>query len=73
MTVREFVEHAVLEALEGAEDVDWMESDLSRLEEFEPYEFQEGDLEKGDPVRYVPGRGYVVVVKDDESDGGECE
>jgi type I restriction enzyme R subunit len=42
------------------EDRAWMESDLSRLGEFEPYEWEEGELEEGRPVRYEPGVGIVI-------------
>ena len=42
------------------EDRNWMESDLSHLSEFEPYEWEEGELEEGRPVRYEPGVGLVV-------------
>ena len=43
------------------EDIAWMERDLSRLGEFEPYEWAEGELEDEVPVRYEPGRGLRVV------------
>jgi type I restriction enzyme, R subunit len=42
------------------EDRVWMEGDLSRLGEFEPYEWEEGELEEGRPVRYEPGVGVVI-------------
>lgn len=42
------------------EDVAWMESDLSRLGEYEPYDWAEGELEDESPVRYEPGRGLRV-------------
>jgi hypothetical protein len=29
------------------EDTDWLESDLSRLDDYEPYEWQEGELQEG--------------------------
>lgn len=70
-SIRTWIEQALTEALERQEDQGWMESDLSRLGEFEPYEFQEGDLERGDPVEYVPGLGIVVVEDAEESDEGE--
>jgi hypothetical protein len=56
-----WIEHALQEALERQQDHDWLQRDLSSLENFEPYEFQEGDLERGDPVEFLPGEGYVVV------------
>lgn len=40
---------------------DWLESDLSRLEEYEPYEWGELDpLTLGKAVQYIPGIGLVV-------------
>ena len=39
----------------------WLDNDLSRLGEIEPYEWGEGELEAWDTVRYVPGQGLVVV------------
>lgn len=38
----------------------WLESDLSRLGEFEPYEWAEGELDEGEPVRHDPGTGAVA-------------
>ena len=43
-----------------SEDRAWMESDLSRLGEYEPYEWAEGELDDMTPVRYEPGRGLWV-------------
>lgn len=43
------------------EDQDWLETDLSRLSEFEPYDW--GDVDPttlGKPVHYEPGIGFVV-------------
>lgn len=56
-----WIEHALQEALERQQDHDWLENDLSDLGKFEPYEFQEGDMERGDPIEFLPGEGYVVV------------
>jgi hypothetical protein len=60
-SVREWIEQTLTEVLDRQKDRGWMESDLSRLDEIEPYEFAEGDMDKGDPVRYVPGIGFIVV------------
>jgi hypothetical protein len=38
-----------------------MEGDLSRLGEYEPYEWAEGELEDETPVRYEPGQGLRVA------------
>ena len=35
------------------EDIAWMDGDLSRLGEFEPYDWAEGELEDEAPVRRV--------------------
>ncbi len=67
-SVKEWVEDVLRRELErlrqepglSQEDRDWMERDLSRLGEFEPYEWEEGELEEGKPVRYEPGVGIVV-------------
>lgn len=43
------------------QDIAWLASDLSRLGEFEPYEWAEGEFEDEMPVRYEPGRGLRVA------------
>lgn len=48
-----------------AENRAWLERDLSRLSEFEPYEWSEDELEAGEPVRYVPGVGAFAGGSDD--------
>lgn len=72
-SVREWVEQAIAEALEREEDRGWMESDLSRLGEIEPYEWEEGELEQGYPVRYIPGVGTVIDMTGEHDDGGKHE
>lgn len=60
-SVKEWLEDVLIRELKRTdEDVGWMESDLSRLGEFEPYEWGEGELENESPVRYEPGRGLWV-------------
>ncbi len=56
-----------LESLEAdpggrtAEDRSWMRADLSRLGEFEPYDFGGQDPEAlGVPVRHLPNGAFVV-------------
>jgi hypothetical protein len=44
----------------SGEDRAWLGGDLSRLGEFEPYEWEEGELEEGKPMRYEPGAGFIV-------------
>ncbi len=70
-SVKAWIEQALSEALARQEDRAWMESDLSGLGDIEPYEFQEGDLERGDPVEYVPGVGFVVIEDAKEPEEGE--
>jgi excisionase family DNA binding protein len=38
----------------------WLEAELDRLNDYEPYEWEPGELEEGEPVRYIPGKGLVV-------------
>jgi len=47
------------------EDRAWLDADASRLGEFEPYEWEPGELEEGRPVTYEPGRGFVAGGGDD--------
>jgi len=61
-SVKEWLEDVLERELKRTEDdVAWMESDLSRLGEYEPYEWVEGELEDEVPVRYEPGRGMRVA------------
>jgi predicted transcriptional regulator len=60
-SVKEWLEDVLERELKRTdEDVAWMENDLSRLEEYEPYEWAEGELEDETPVRYEPGQGLRV-------------
>lgn len=59
-SVKEWVEAVLEDALEREQDRTWMQSDLGRLGEVEPYEWGEGELEEGEPVSYEPGVGPVV-------------
>jgi hypothetical protein len=43
------------------EDTDWLESDLSNLGSYEPYEWQEGELEEGRPVKYIAETGKIEI------------
>ena len=45
----------------NAEDLAWLNSDLSILGAYEPYEWAEGELEEGKPITYVLGKGFVIV------------
>ena len=51
-SVKEWLEDVLKRELKRTEeDIAWMERDLSRLGEFEPYEWTEGELENETPVR----------------------
>ncbi|MDF0554422.1 hypothetical protein [Kamptonema sp. UHCC 0994] len=42
-------------------DYDWINSDLGRLGEHEPYEWEAGELGSGKPVKYIEGVGLVIL------------
>ena len=42
------------------DDLDWLEADASNLDRFEPYEWEDGELDAGQPIRLEPGRGLVI-------------
>ncbi len=44
----------------NAEDQAWLNSDLSNLGAHEPYEWAEGEREQGKPVKYIPGKRFVI-------------
>ena len=39
----------------------WLDADVSRLGEIDPYEWGEGEADEGETLRFVPGQGLVVV------------
>ena len=43
------------------EDIDWLESDISGLDNYEPYEWQKGELQEGLPVRLIAGTGKIEI------------
>ncbi|MCA6519561.1 MAG: hypothetical protein IM556_13110 [Pseudanabaena sp. M110S1SP2A07QC] len=43
------------------EDTDWLESDLSGLDNYEPYEWQEGELQEGLPVKFIAETGKIEI------------
>jgi len=43
------------------EDTDWLESDLSSLDNYEPYEWQEGELQEGLPVKFIAETGKIEI------------
>lgn len=67
LSVKEWLEDLLKRELTRAdEDAAWMDSDLSRLGEFDPYEWDEGELEDEAPVRHEPGCGLRVSEPGDE-------
>ena len=38
----------------------WTDNDLSHLGEYESYDWAEGELEEGVPVRHEPERGFLI-------------
>lgn len=66
----------ILEAMVGqasetsgsaGEDQAWLGADLSRLGDYEPFEWGPQGAPKGKPVRYVDGVGFVV----EDGDGSD--
>ncbi len=49
------------ENLERKQDIAWLETDLSNLGEYEPYEWQTGELETGLAIEIDPEKGVVIV------------
>lgn len=41
------------------EDTDWLESDLSGLNNYEPYEWQEGELQEGLPIKFIAAASHL--------------
>lgn len=69
-SVKEWLEEVLERELRRtSEDVAWMGGDLSRLGEFEPYGWEEGELEDETPVRYEPGAGLRVTEPGGRRDG----
>ena len=61
-SVKEWLEDVLERELKRSdEDIAWMEGDLSRLGEFEPYEWAEGELDDETSVSYEPGQGLRVA------------
>lgn len=38
----------------------WLEGDLARLGDVDPYEWTEGEASEGEALRYVPDKGWVA-------------
>jgi hypothetical protein len=46
---------------QAQQDRDWLESDLSGLESYDAYEWQEGELQEGLPVKFVAETGDIEI------------
>jgi len=74
LSVQSFASEALRAAVEAAtvpspaptheepdvQDRAWLEADLSRLGDFEPFQWGPGGPPQGRPVRFVPGQGLVI-------------
>jgi hypothetical protein len=49
------------ENYQAQQDTDWLESDLSGLESYDAYEWQEGELEEGLPVKFIAETGNIEI------------
>jgi hypothetical protein len=49
------------EKLDREQDLAWLETDLSNLGEYEPYQWQPGELEQGLPLEIDPAKGVVII------------
>ncbi len=43
------------------EDTDWLESDLSDLDNYDPYEWQEAELQEGLPVKFIAETDKIEI------------
>jgi hypothetical protein len=61
--VLDFLNHLVQlpENYQTQQDTDWLESDLSGLESYDAYEWQEGELEEGLPVKFIAETGNIEI------------
>lgn len=50
------------EAIRDDIDNNWLQSDLSNLSEYEPLDWQPGELDDALPVKYIPGQGMFKIV-----------
>ena len=61
--VLDFLNHLVQlpENYQTQQDTDWLESDLSGLESYDSYEWQEGELEEGLPVKFIAETDNIEI------------
>lgn len=50
--------HAALEL--ETDDQTWFNADASKLAEYGSYSWKPGEIEKGKPVRFVAGKGFLI-------------
>ena len=43
------------------EDQNWLESELSSLDSYEPYEWQQGELQEGQPIKFIVETGKIEI------------
>ena len=43
------------------EDQDWLESELSGLDNYEPYEWQQEELQEGQPIKFIAETGKIEI------------
>ena len=46
---------------QNQEDKDWLDSELSSLDNYEPYEWQEGELQEGRPIKFIAETGKIEI------------
>jgi hypothetical protein len=56
---KENSQESLLSLVSEESDAGWLETDLSNLGRYEPYDWQPGELDKGLPVKYVEGNLIV--------------
>ena len=50
-----------VENYQNQEDKDWLDSELSSLDNYEPYEWQEGELQEGSPIKFIAETGKIEI------------
>ncbi len=46
---------------QNQEDKDWLDNELSSLDNYEPYEWQEGELQEGNPIKFIAETGKIEI------------
>lgn len=61
VAITDLLEYEALLESDTDDERVWLDADMSRLGEFDSYEWEEGELDEGETLRYLPGKGLVVV------------